>query len=420
MGDSVIRKIRITASGGILHPLLLVHRIFTEQKMIKIISKAKKRHRYVYLCSPYVYSNLDAKTIENNREKGILTTQWSTVQYPSGEFLPTLAEDFYNEIKTGAITKLDVLVYTTTACNQDVLEIFFLQEHIVELLNQINQDKICVTFAYHFFHLRFGRLDRSFDKLGLDCVPNRAVIKLLTTMYEVSSDHDKDFEIHKTFCVEHHHSANNLFKNDYIDDVSENDYWTKSYLFLEKIKEEILKPHHFIVACDTGVALDVINLAGDNIMICDSLRTFEITQGKRLPQGHCFHDKRTRNFDWAVLKKVRTGVGETQIVGLEKTYDELCTLHDRDFVLIDDMVDGGNTLLNAVNFLHENGAKSIIACVTHGVLTGNAVEKITNCEYLDKLYISNSLPQKQAVLDCAKIEIIDIINSQISEDMARH
>jgi hypothetical protein len=386
------------------------------KKITKTISKAKKRHRYVSLCSPYVYSNLDAKTIEKNREKGMLITHWSTVQYPSGEFLPTLSEDFYNEINSGVVREeLDIIIYTTTASTQDLLEIFFVQEHILELLAQINQDKIshlkCVTFTYHFFHLRFGRLDRSFDKLGLDCVPNRAVIKLLTTMYEVSSDDDKDFEIHKTFCVEHHHSA---------DDVYENDDWRKSYLFLEKIKEEIVKPHHFIVACDTGVELDVIYLAEDNIMLLDSLRTFEITQGKRLPQGHCFDDKRTRNFDWAVLKKVRTGVGETQIVGLEKTYDELCTLHDRDFVLIDDMVDGGNTLLNAVNFLHEIGAKSIIACITHGVLTGNAVEKIANCEYLDKLYISNSLPQKQAVLDCAKIEIIDIITSQISQDMARH
>lgn len=145
------------------------------KKITKTISKAKKRHRYVSLCSPYVYSNLDAKTIEKNREKGMLITHWSTVQYPSGEFLPTLSEDFYNEINSGVVREeLDIIIYTTTASTQDLLEIFFVQEHILELLAQINQDKIshlkCVTFTYHFFHLRFGRLDRSFDKLGLDCV----------------------------------------------------------------------------------------------------------------------------------------------------------------------------------------------------------------------------------------------------------
>jgi hypothetical protein len=390
----------------------------SEEKARVYNSKAKitsKATRYVCLCSPYVYSKLDTKTIENNREKGILTTYWTAIQYENGEFSIRLTEDFCEEIKkikSEEITELDILIYTTNARNQELLEIFFVQEYIVEFLTK-NKDKTfalkCVNIAHHFFHLRFGRLDRNFGKLGLDFFPNRSVIKLLTNMYEVSSDdEDKDFEIHKTFYIEHPH------------DACESDWWKESGLFLDKIKKEILKPHHFIVACDTGVELDVIYLAEDNIMLLDSLRTFEITQGKRLPQGHCFDDKRTRNFDWAVLKKVRTGVGETQIVGLEKTYDELCTLHDRDFVLIDDMVDGGNTLLNAVNFLHEIGAKSIIACITHGVLTGNAVEKIANCEYLDKLYISNSLPQKQAVLDCAKIEIIDIINSQISEDMARH
>ncbi len=379
----------------------------SEEKARVYNSKAKKRHRYVSLCSPYVYSNLDAKTIENNREKGMLTTHWTTVQYPNGEFLPTLSEDFHNEINSGVVRELDIIIYTAIASNQDLLEIFFVQEHIVHILREHLSLLKRVTFTYHFFHLRFGRLDRSFDKLGLDCVPNRAVIKLLTNMYEVPSDDedDKDFKIHKMFYVEHHH------------DEFESDSWMVLYLFLNEVKKEILKPHHFIVGCGTGVMLDVTNLAGDNIMLVDSLRAFEATQGKRLPAGHCFHDKRTRNFDWAVIRKVRTGVGKTEIIDFEAICDQLCTLHDRDFVLIDDMVDGGNTLLNAVDFLHEKGAKSIIACVTHGVLTGNAVEKIANCEYLDKLYISNSLPQKQAVLDCAKIEIIDIINSQIGEYM---
>jgi phosphoribosylpyrophosphate synthetase len=378
----------------------------SEEKARVYNSKAKitsKATRYVCLCSPYVYSKLDTKTIENNREKGILTTYWTAIQYENGEFSIRLTEDFCEEIKkikSEEITELDILIYTTNARNQELLEIFFVQEYIVEFLTK-NKDKTfalkCVNIAHHFFHLRFGRLDRNFGKLGLDFFPNRSVIKLLTNMYEVSSDdEDKDFEIHKTFYIEHPH------------DACESDWWKESGLFLDKIKKEILKPHHFIVGCDKGTMFDVTNLAGDNIMLFDSLRAFESVNGKRLSAGHCFHDKRTRNFDWAVIKKVRTGVGQTQIVDFEAICDGLCTLHDRDFVLVDDMVDGGNTLLNAVNFLHEKGAKSIIACITHGVLTGNAVEKIANCEYLDKLYISNSLPQKQAALDCAKIEMIDL------------
>jgi hypothetical protein len=54
----------------------------------------------------------------------MLITHWSTV--PSGgEFLPTLSEDFYNEINSGVVRELDIIIYTTTASNQDLLEIFF-------------------------------------------------------------------------------------------------------------------------------------------------------------------------------------------------------------------------------------------------------------------------------------------------------
>ncbi len=67
---------------------------------------------------------------------------------------------------------------------------------------------------------------------------------------------------------------------------------------------------------------------------------------------------------------------------------------DRNLVIIDDIIATGGSLIEAVNALKKAGAKDIYAMITHGVLAGNALEKIENSK-LKMLFVSDTIPQKE-------------------------
>ena len=60
-------------------------------------------------------------------------------------------------------------------------------------------------------------------------------------------------------------------------------------------------------------------------------------------------------------------------------------------ILIDDLMDTGGTFINGANALIEAGAKEIYACATHGVLSGNCIEKLEN-SVIKEMVITNSIP----------------------------
>ncbi|KAE8195724.1 hypothetical protein A4X06_0g3438 [Tilletia controversa] len=76
-------------------------------------------------------------------------------------------------------------------------------------------------------------------------------------------------------------------------------------------------------------------------------------------------------------------------------------------ILVDDMADTCGTLDLAADRLVESGAERVIAIVTHGVLSGPALTRITNSK-LEKLVVTNTLPQSSNRAKCAKIDEIDI------------
>ena len=71
-------------------------------------------------------------------------------------------------------------------------------------------------------------------------------------------------------------------------------------------------------------------------------------------------------------------------------------LKDKNVVLVDDMVDTAGTLTKAADLMMERGAKSVRAITTHGLLSGNAYEKIekSKAQGIDH-YRFNSLRTKQ-------------------------
>lgn len=80
---------------------------------------------------------------------------------------------------------------------------------------------------------------------------------------------------------------------------------------------------------------------------------------------------------------------------------------DKVAVLVDDMADTCGTLVLAAKHLTEAGAVSVFAFVTHGILSGRALEAVEESS-LTKLIVTNTLPQQENVARCGKLEVIDI------------
>ncbi|SNB62804.1 ribose-phosphate pyrophosphokinase [Arboricoccus pini] len=76
-------------------------------------------------------------------------------------------------------------------------------------------------------------------------------------------------------------------------------------------------------------------------------------------------------------------------------------------VLIDDIIDSGGTLCNAARALLDNGAISVEAYVTHGVLSGGAVAKVASSA-LDRLVITDSIRPTEAVRVTEKIRVLSM------------
>ncbi|KAI5468012.1 phosphoribosyltransferase-like protein [Mariannaea sp. PMI_226] len=82
-------------------------------------------------------------------------------------------------------------------------------------------------------------------------------------------------------------------------------------------------------------------------------------------------------------------------------------VQDRVAIIVDDMADTCGTLAKAAGILNENGAREIYAIVTHGILSGNAIETI-NQSCLSGLVVTNTVPLGNKVEQCPKIKVIDV------------
>ncbi|KAK7468892.1 Ribose-phosphate pyrophosphokinase 2 [Stygiomarasmius scandens] len=80
---------------------------------------------------------------------------------------------------------------------------------------------------------------------------------------------------------------------------------------------------------------------------------------------------------------------------------------DKTAILVDDMADTCGTLCLAARHLAEAGVDKVYAIVTHGILSGNALENV-EASALEKLIVTNTLPQEENRARCSKIEVIDI------------
>ncbi|MBB5752009.1 ribose-phosphate diphosphokinase [Prosthecomicrobium pneumaticum] len=103
----------------------------------------------------------------------------------------------------------------------------------------------------------------------------------------------------------------------------------------------------------------------------------------------------------AIVDKRRERPGESEVMNI------IGNVAGRDCILFDDIVDSGGTLCNAADALIANGARSVVAYITHGVLSGGAVTRITSSR-LKELVITDSIQPTEAVLAASNIRVTSI------------
>jgi ribose-phosphate pyrophosphokinase len=79
----------------------------------------------------------------------------------------------------------------------------------------------------------------------------------------------------------------------------------------------------------------------------------------------------------------------------------------KDCIIVDDLIDTAGTLTNAARAVMEKGARRVVACATHGVLSGPAVQRIVDSP-LEEVVVTNSIPLSAEAKACGKIKVLPI------------
>jgi ribose-phosphate pyrophosphokinase len=103
----------------------------------------------------------------------------------------------------------------------------------------------------------------------------------------------------------------------------------------------------------------------------------------------------------AIIDKRREQANVSEVMNI------IGDVRDRDCIIVDDMIDTAGTLCNAAQAVMDGGARRVVACATHGVLSGPAVERIEE-SVLEEVVVTNSIAPSEEARSCGKIKILSI------------
>jgi len=121
--------------------------------------------------------------------------------------------------------------------------------------------------------------------------------------------------------------------------------------------------------------------------------------------------KRLDDADLAIIDKRRPRPNEAKVMNI------IGDVRDRCCAIVDDLVDTAGTLCQAAAALKENGAAKVVAYCTHAVLSGPAVDNISN-SVLDELVVTNTIPLSAGAKSCERIRQLSIAEL-LAETMRR-
>ncbi len=109
------------------------------------------------------------------------------------------------------------------------------------------------------------------------------------------------------------------------------------------------------------------------------------------------------NVGLAIVDKRRSAPGKSQVMNI------IGNVKGKNCLLVDDIIDSGGTIVNGAKALKEKGAKDVYVYVTHGVLSGNAVEQINNSK-IKKLILTDTIVNSNKIKKSSKIVVLSISN----------
>ncbi|MAR89685.1 MAG: ribose-phosphate pyrophosphokinase [Pseudomonadota bacterium] len=111
--------------------------------------------------------------------------------------------------------------------------------------------------------------------------------------------------------------------------------------------------------------------------------------------------KQLNDCDLAIIDKRRPKANTSQVMHI------IGEVEGRSCILVDDMVDTAGTLCKAAEALKEHGAKHVVAYSTHAVLSGPAIDNLTNSK-MDELVVTDTIPLSKAGQACDRIRQLSL------------
>lgn len=103
----------------------------------------------------------------------------------------------------------------------------------------------------------------------------------------------------------------------------------------------------------------------------------------------------------AIIDKRRSGPNVAEVMHI------IGDVKGKDCVIIDDMIDTAGTLCAAASALQEQGAADVYACATHGVLSGPALQRITESP-LKKVFVTDTIPTQEKLSQCDTLHSLSV------------
>ena len=111
--------------------------------------------------------------------------------------------------------------------------------------------------------------------------------------------------------------------------------------------------------------------------------------------------KQINDTDLAIIDKRRARANESEVMNI------IGDVRGRTAILVDDIVDTAGTLSNAATALKESGAEKVVAYCTHAVLSGPAIDRISNSN-IDEMIVTDTIPLFVEAVKCGKIRQLSL------------
>lgn len=121
--------------------------------------------------------------------------------------------------------------------------------------------------------------------------------------------------------------------------------------------------------------------------------------------------KRLDDADLAIIDKRRPRANEAKVMNI------IGDVRNKTAIIVDDIVDTAGTLCEAAKALKSNGAAKVVAYITHPILSGSAIERISN-SHLDELVVTDTIPLRPEAKACTRIRQLSIAEV-LAETMRR-